>query len=152
VITEQEALDDTCPLPVILPGRAAPGGGPDRSAASPPTPPRRPPAPDPVPAAAPDPGRRRFSGGGQVANDPDAAARAAHAKLEQLKDLYLTAEAIGEDALVRHFDEVSQRQRDLIRDYFKQSGLRPSANMQPADERPTQDGPADERPAGTVPR
>ncbi len=44
--------------------------------------------------------------------------RAARAKLDQIKDLYLTAEAIGEDALVRHFDEVSQRQRDLIREYY----------------------------------
>jgi hypothetical protein len=45
----------------------------------------------------------------------------AQAKLDQLKDLYLTAEAIGEDALVRHFEEVSGRQRDLIRQYFEQS-------------------------------
>jgi hypothetical protein len=35
----------------------------------------------------------------------------AQAKLDQIKDLYLTAEAIGEDALVRHFEEVSSRQR-----------------------------------------
>jgi hypothetical protein len=47
----------------------------------------------------------------------------AQAKLDQIKDLYLTAEAIGEDALVRHFEEVSSRQRDLIRQYFEQSGL-----------------------------
>jgi hypothetical protein len=47
----------------------------------------------------------------------------AQAKLDQIKDLYLTAEAIGEDALVRHFEEVSSRQRDLIRQYFEQSGF-----------------------------
>jgi len=47
---------------------------------------------------------------------------AASAKLEQIKDLYLTAEAIGEDALDRHFDEVSQRQRELIREFFERSG------------------------------
>jgi len=45
------------------------------------------------------------------------------AKLDQLKALYRTAEAIGEEALTRHFDQLSQRQRDLIRDYFEQAGL-----------------------------
>jgi hypothetical protein len=45
------------------------------------------------------------------------------AKLEQIKDLYMTAEAIGEDALVKHFDQLSQRQRSLIREFFEQSGL-----------------------------
>lgn len=40
------------------------------------------------------------------------------AKMEQIKDLYLTAEAIGEDALDKHFQLVSERQRQLIREYF----------------------------------
>jgi hypothetical protein len=44
---------------------------------------------------------------------PDAAA-----KLDQIKDLYLTAEAIGEDALDKHFEQVSARQRELIREFF----------------------------------
>jgi hypothetical protein len=48
--------------------------------------------------------------------------RAAEAKLEQIKDLYLTAEAIGEDALDKHFEQVSQRQRELIREFFERSG------------------------------
>jgi hypothetical protein len=43
---------------------------------------------------------------------------AASAKLEQIRDLYLTAEAIGEDALDKHFDQVSQRQRELIKEFF----------------------------------
>ena len=47
---------------------------------------------------------------------------AAAAKLDQIKDLYLTAEAIGEDALDKHFDQVSQRQRQLIREFFERSG------------------------------
>jgi hypothetical protein len=47
---------------------------------------------------------------------------AAHAKLEQIKDLYLTAEAIGEEALTKHFEQVSQRQRELIREFFERSG------------------------------
>jgi len=33
----------------------------------------------------------------------------------------LTAEAIGEDGLGKHFDQVSQRQRELINEYFEQS-------------------------------
>jgi len=45
----------------------------------------------------------------------------ASAELERIKDLYLTAEAIGEEALDRHFDQVSQRQRELIREYFERS-------------------------------
>ena len=40
------------------------------------------------------------------------------AKMDQIKDLYLTAEAIGEDALDQHFQLVSERQRQLIREYF----------------------------------
>lgn len=41
------------------------------------------------------------------------------AKLDQLKALYRTAEAIGEEAMARHFDQLSQRQRDLICGYFE---------------------------------
>lgn len=41
--------------------------------------------------------------------------------MDQIKDLYLTAEAIGEDALDRHFQLVSERQRQLIREYFDQA-------------------------------
>jgi hypothetical protein len=76
-------------------------------------------------------------------------ARAAGAKLEQIKELYLTAEAIGEDALVRHFDEVSQRQRDLIREYFKLPGRRPSTILPPPDSSlpPQASPPPDGRPA-----
>ena len=44
----------------------------------------------------------------------------ATAKMDQIKDLYLTAEAIGEDALDKHFQQVSERQRQLIREYFNQ--------------------------------
>jgi hypothetical protein len=44
-------------------------------------------------------------------------------KLEQLKDLYLTAQAIGEDALDKHFDQVSEMQRSLIREFFEKAGL-----------------------------
>ena len=46
---------------------------------------------------------------------------AAAAKLDQIKDLYLTAEAIGDDALEKHFEQVSERQRQLIREFFDKS-------------------------------
>jgi hypothetical protein len=55
--------------------------------------------------------------------EPDPAAPE-DAKLDQIKDLYLTAEAIGEDALDRHFQQVSDRQRQLIREYFDQVATR----------------------------
>jgi len=47
-------------------------------------------------------------------------------KLEKIKDLYLTAEAIGEDALVKHFDQVSKMQRSLISEFFEEAGLGPN--------------------------
>lgn len=43
------------------------------------------------------------------------------AKLEQIKDLYLTAEAIGDDALAQYFQQVSERQRQLIKEYFDEA-------------------------------
>jgi hypothetical protein len=42
-------------------------------------------------------------------------------RLESLKDLYFTAAAIGEEALDKHFDAVSRRQRELIQEYFDKS-------------------------------
>jgi hypothetical protein len=47
-------------------------------------------------------------------------------KLEKIKDLYLTAEAIGEDALVKHFDQLSKMQRSLISEFFEEAGLGPN--------------------------
>jgi hypothetical protein len=38
--------------------------------------------------------------------------------LERLGDLYETAEAIGPEALDKHFDELLERQRKLISVYF----------------------------------
>jgi hypothetical protein len=43
----------------------------------------------------------------------------AEAKLDKIKDLYLTADAIGEDALDKHFEQVSQKQRQLINEFFQ---------------------------------
>jgi hypothetical protein len=42
-------------------------------------------------------------------------------KLEQIKDFYLTAEAIGEQNVDKHFDQLLAQQRELISEYFKQS-------------------------------
>jgi hypothetical protein len=64
--------------------------------------------------------------------DPDEAYQPEHAeppsadtqeKIEQIKDLYMTAEAIGEDALVRHFEQLKTQQRSLIREFFDKAGL-----------------------------
>jgi len=74
----------------------------------------------------------------------------AHArKLEQIKDLYLTAEAIGEANVDKHFDHLLARQRELIGEYFKQSSAaKPAAG--PADQAGAEPaGPADQ--AGAEP-
>ena len=52
---------------------------------------------------------------------PDDMAQARARKLEQLKDLYLTAEAIGEENVDKHFDQLLAQQRELISEYFRQS-------------------------------
>ncbi len=54
------------------------------------------------------------------------------AMMDQIKDLYLTAEAIGEDALDQHFDQVSDKQRELIREYFDQVVRRKSDSQAPS--------------------
>jgi hypothetical protein len=48
---------------------------------------------------------------------------ASEEKLEKIKDLYLTVEAIGDDNVGKHFDELMTRQRELISDYFKETGI-----------------------------
>jgi hypothetical protein len=110
----------TAPLPVILPGATSL------------------PRPDPVaaprgpfePARTSQPSARPVSVTGSVDPPPAALAEpvlppvipaAAAAKLDQLKELYLTAEAIGTDALEKHFSQVSQRQQELIREFFERS-------------------------------
>jgi hypothetical protein len=42
--------------------------------------------------------------------------------LGQIKDLYLTADTISPASLDRHFDQLLERQRQLISEYFKESG------------------------------
>jgi hypothetical protein len=57
--------------------------------------------------------------GGHTAAGTEAAVRAARAKLEQIRELYETAEGTGGDGLSRHSESVSQRPQDLIHDYFR---------------------------------
>jgi hypothetical protein len=74
-------------------------------------------APDP---AAPDPARPADAPGAPAGEKQDTVHAQAR-KLEQIKDLYLTAEAIGEANVDKHFDQLLTQQRELISEYFKQS-------------------------------
>jgi len=69
------------------------------------------------PSAEPEQGSR----GGAGSDRQEAPEQARARKLEQLKDLYLTAEAIGEQNVDKHFDQLLAQQRELISDYFGQS-------------------------------
>ena len=70
-----------------------------------------------------------------MARDESAEApeRARARNLEQLKDLYLTAEAIGEQNVDRHFDELLAQQRELISEYFRHSAATQSGPPSPRD-------------------
>jgi hypothetical protein len=59
--------------------------------------------------------------GAAAGDGPEDTAHAHARKLEQIKDLYLTAEAIGEANVDKHFDHLLAQQRELIGEYFKQS-------------------------------
>jgi hypothetical protein len=63
------------------------------------------------------------SGGGYDDADGDSGHDSSEEKLEQIKDLYMTVEAIGDDNVDKHFDELLQRQRELISEYFKETGI-----------------------------
>ena len=110
--------DNTSPIPAIR-GTRQPRPEPRESE----------PVPAPKPFSVWEPAPKPERGGDGRSDD---AYRPAHAeppsadtqeKIEQIKDLYLTAEAIGEDALGQHFDQLRQRQRSLIREFFEKAGL-----------------------------
>jgi hypothetical protein len=86
------------------------------------------------PSAEPEQGSRSEAGRDRQEAPEQARAR----KLEQLKDLYLTAEAIGEQNVDKHFDQLLAQQRELISDYFGQP-----AGAQPGPAGPSDDGVAD---------
>ena len=126
--------DDTSPIPVARDaghGAAQPRAG-------------EPPEPFSVWEPAPKPGEQRDrDGGSDDAYQPaHAEPPAAHTqeKIEQIKDLYLTAEAIGEEALSRHFDELRQRQRSLISEFFENAGLGTKDTPGQLGDDPAQDG------------
>lgn len=74
---------------------------------------------------------------GPVAESDPAAEKAE--KLERIRDLYLTLEAIGDDNVDKHFDTLSRRQHELISDYFRQSGIGFGADAAPAGDLPGAD-------------
>ncbi len=79
---------------------------------------------------------------------PEAPERARARKLEQLKDLYLTAEAIGEQNVDKHFDQILAQQRELISEYFRQS---PPGQSPPGQSPPGQSPPGQSPPGQSAP-
>ena len=71
-------------------------------------------------------------------------------KLEQLKDLYLTAEAIGEQNVDKHFDQLLAQQRELISDYFRQSPAAQPGVTSPRDGQAADAEPEHQQPDGPV--
>ncbi len=94
------------------------------------------------PAAGTGPASGTWPAPGPAADESTEAQENARArKLEQLRDLYLTAEAIGEQNLDKHFNQLMAQQRQLISEYFGESGAaRPAV---------ASDGQADPQPAAS---
>lgn len=137
--SEQDEADTT-PLPVILPSAAAVQGPELQEILRGPFEPAhvaqaaRTAAPAPEGTAAPAPAGTAVPASDSTAVQAAEAAAvpveavpagsaddlppSAAAKLDQIKDLLITAEAIGEANLDQHFERVSQRQRELIREFF----------------------------------
>jgi hypothetical protein len=63
---------------------------------------------------------------------PEEPVHAQARKLEQIKDFYLTAEAIGEENVDKHFDQLLAQQRELIGEFFRQSAAARHADGLPA--------------------
>lgn len=79
--------------------------------------------------------------GALEADGPQDMANAHARKLEQIKDLYLTAEAIGEANVDKHFDQLLSQQRELISEYFRQSSAaKGHGAADAADEAPAETG------------
>src|SRR6202000_2470609 len=65
-----------------------------------------------------------------------------------IKDLYRTAEAIGEQNVDKHFDQLMAQQRELISDFFRQSGRHGRPDAEPPATPEGAGGPADPPPWG----
>ena len=136
--SDDDEEGDTTPLPVILPGATAvPRPDLQESARGPFEPARLAPADAAALAPAGSAAAVSAATAAPVSADtvpapadtaqpaaPESAEKlpaAAAEKLDEIKDLLITAEAIGEVNLDRHFDRVSQRQRELIREFFERA-------------------------------
>ncbi len=129
--------DDTSPIPVISdpgqplsdPRRSGPVPAPEPFSVWEPRRSKPVPAPEsfsvwePAPKPSLEPGRDGASDEVYQPAHAEPPPAATQEKIEQIKDLYLTAEAIGDDALGKHFDQMRQRQRSLIREFFEKAGL-----------------------------
>jgi hypothetical protein len=105
-----------------------PSGGPPPNAAR-----HRPPEPGPGPTGPAGPaGYAQRAPEAPGEDGPEEPAYAQARKLEQIKDLYLTAEAIGEENVDKHFDQLLAQQRELISEYFRQSAAARHADGLPA--------------------
>lgn len=108
------------------------------------------------------PSNETGTGGAQEAREPheapdagrderqEAPEQARARKLEQLKDLYLTAEAIGEQNVDKHFDQLLAQQRELISGYFRQSPAAEPDVTSPRDGQATDAGPEHQQTSGPV--
>ena len=114
---------DTTPLPVILPGAAPVQSAESQDTARGPFEPAQVASLGSVTDDTAVPARGDTAVAAEVvqAEPMDKLPAAATEKLDQIKDLLITAEAIGEANLDRHFDRVSMRQRELIREFFDQA-------------------------------
>jgi hypothetical protein len=94
---------------------------------------RVPASPDAAQPATPDAARPDQAPEAAGPDDPhEEAVQDRARKLEQIKDLYLTAEAIGESNVDKYFDQLLAQQRELISEYFRQPGPpRPAAASDP---------------------
>jgi hypothetical protein len=100
---------------------------------------------EPLVSSTTPPGAGRHAAPDAAGHDvPEERAHDQAQRLDQIKDFYLTAEAIDEQNVDKHFDELLAQQRELISEYFKNSGGygESRAPAPPQDEREAQARPA----------
>lgn len=85
-----------------------------------------------APAGQPPGGQAQPPSDAAREGNPEPPEQAQARKLEQLRDLYLTAEAIGERNVDKHFDQLLAQQRELISEYFRQSPAARPGDASPA--------------------
>jgi hypothetical protein len=70
--------------------------------------------------------------------------------LDRIRDLYMTAESVGESRLDKHFEQLLERQRQLIREYFADTDSRTQAGPARGSGRPGRRESADMSPGGAL--